>query len=341
MSFFILLVFLSPISSFYSNKLSLYHLNMCNLVVIMFLSSNNSISSSFVTQPIDVTHATAKSLVYTSLEIVALWLNLLETEDTEQSKDETEQRRRIQLDLHFWHLQQASCWTRVWSLRWMNRVQPQNGKLEPSTGCMPLQSRLLAEVISLAVYHLSEYTPHIFANILLYILMGTTQQPVTIYTLHIHGFASSLRHKTKRANRVPCPRIVRSRIPHLSEAITQSVCQWLEHVDIDRHVWYVVTTCWSSSTKNVNSNWNVVLLRLSKAFKKRVIVRINTRRSGAPLILTNTYFDNECRNYNVRFHIQCYILLWFSSVSTCARMRSTSREASGGSAQLSWATWSS
>ena len=37
-----------------------------------------------------------------------------------------------------------------------------------------------------------------------------------------------------------------------------------------------------------------------------------------------TYFDKRCRNYNVHFHIQCHILLWFSSiptVSACASMR--------------------
>ena len=41
--------------------------------------------------------------------------------------------------------------------------------------------------------------------------------------------------------------------------------------------------------------------------------------------ITNKYFDNGCRNYNVRFQILCHILLGFSSRRTL--MRSTSTEA--------------
>ena len=55
--------------------------------------------------------------------------------------------------------------------------------------------------------------------------------------------------------------------------------------------------------------------------------------------ITHKYFNNGCRNYNVRFQIQCHILLWFSSiptVSTCARMRSRSTEVGLGDMASKW-----
>ena len=39
--------------------------------------------------------------------------------------------------------------------------------------------------------------------------------------------------------------------------------------------------------------------------------------------ITNNYFDNRCRNYNVPFQIQCDILLWFSSIPTVSMFAHT------------------